>query len=348
MAKFPEENQTLQILKQQLKERKLGNFYIFFGEEAFLLQYYLEQMKKQLLDELTESFNYHKFTGETFHMQAFADAVENLPMMAEHTLVVLDDIDLFKMGESEREKLTCVFSDIPEYCTVVAVYQTVPWKLDKRYKKLSDAITANAMIVEFPKQAQRDLIPWITRHFAAAQKKIPTDLCVYLIEITGGTMTALAGEIEKICAYSGADVIKKSDIDAVTEPVLDAAVLQMTNYLGQGNYAMALQNLHKLLKQQEEPLMILGSIGAQFRRISAAKILIDNGKGAGDFMKLYGASDYAARRTMDNARRFSAEFCKKAAERIVLTDHQIKTSVDEPSRLLEMLLLYLAQEARNG
>lgn len=348
MAKKPEENLNLQVLKQQLKEKKLGNFYIFLGEEGFLLQHYLEQVKKQLLDELTESFNYHKFTSENFHLQAFTDAVENLPMMAEHTMVLLDDIDFFKMGEAERERLTVVFSDIPEYCTVVAVYQTVSWKLDKRYKKLCDAITANAMTVEFPKQAQRDLIPWITRHFTAAQKKIPTNLCIYLIEITGGTMTALAGEIKKICAYSGADVIKKSDIDAVTEPVLDAAVLQMTNYLGQGNYARALQDLQKLLKQQEEPLMILSSIGAQFRRISAARILMDNGKGPGDYTKLYGGSEFAADKTMDTARLFSASFCKRAADRIVLTDYQIKTSADDSERLLEMLLLYLAQEARNG
>ena len=45
-------------------------------------------------------------------------------------------------------------------------------------------------------------------------------------------MTALSGEIAKIAAYSGADTIKKSDIDAVTEPVLDAIVFQMTDMLG--------------------------------------------------------------------------------------------------------------------
>ena len=67
------------------------------------------------------------------------------------------------------------------------------------------------------------MIPWITRHFAAKGKRISTDLCSYLIEITGGTMTALSGEISKICAYSGAEHIKKTDIDAVTEPVMDAS-----------------------------------------------------------------------------------------------------------------------------
>ena len=38
----------------------------------------------------------------------------------------------------------------------------------------------------------------------------------------------------------------------------------------------------------------------------------------------------------------------KAAELIMETDHQMKTSFDDPERLLEILLLRLAQEARNG
>jgi len=202
--------------------------------------------------------------------------------------------------------------------------------------------------VEFAKQDQRDLVAWITRHFAAKSKKIQPQLCVYLIEITGGTMTALASEIGKICAYSGADEIKKSDIDAVTEPVLDAVVFQMTDLLGQGDFGGALLKLDQLLKMQQEPISILGAVGAHFRRISAARTLMDNGRSSGELMKLYGLSDYPARKTMDMAKRFSGEFCRKASELVMETDIKMKTSVDSPQRLLERLILGLAQEARNG
>ena len=115
----------------------------------------------------------------------------------------------------------------------------------------------------------------MTRHFAAAGKRISTDHSAYLIDITGGTMTALSGEIDKICAYSGADEIRKSDIDAVTEPVLDAVVFQMTDLLSAGRYDQAFQKLQQLLKMQQEPLAILGAVGGHFRRISAARTLLD-------------------------------------------------------------------------
>ena len=348
MAKKQASSNSLQILKNALKSRELGRLYIFHGEETFLLHHYLEQMKKQLLDELTESFNYHRLNNETFDIRSFADAVENLPMMAENTFVQVDDVDPFKMNEGDRTKMAEILSDIPDYCTVVFTFVTAPWKPDKRLKKLWEAIEGNGEIIEFAKQDQKDLIAWVTRHFAAHKKQISTDLCAYLIDITGGTMTALSGEIDKICAYSGADHIQKTDIDAVTEPVLDAVVFQMTDLLSGGRYAETLLKLQQLLKMQEEPIKILGAVGGHFRRISTARTLLDNGRNASDLQKLCGIPDFAARKTMETARRFKPEFCAKSAELILETDYKMKTSFDDNERLLELLILQLSQEALHG
>ena len=348
MAKKEISSTALSDLKQALKQKELGRLYFFYGEESFLMNHYLTQVKKLLLDPLTESFNFHRLTSETFDMQSFGDAVENLPMMAESTFVQVDDVDIFKLNEGDRNKMAEILADIPDYCTVVFTYLTVAWKPDKRLKKLWEAADRHGSMVEFAKQNQRDLIAWVTRHFASQKKRISADLCAYLIDITGGTMTALGGEIDKICAYSGAEDICKADIDAVTEPVLDAVVFQMTDLLGEGRYAQALLKLQQLLKMQQEPLAILGAVGGQFRKISAARTLMDNGKNAGHLQRLYGIPDYPARKIMEAARRFRPEFCRKAAELILETDYQMKTSFDDSERLLELLILRLAQEAGNG
>ena len=348
MAKKPVQTNAVQELKAAIKAKEPGRLYFFHGEETFLLHHYLEQLKKLLLDEVTESFNFHKLNNETFGIQELADAIENLPMMAEHTFVWVDEIDLFKLDETNRNKIVDILSDIPDYCTVVFTYVTTAWKPDKRLKKLWEAVDKYGTIVEFAKQDQRDLIPWVTRHFAAQKKRISTNLCAYLIDITGGAMTTLASEISKICAYSGAEEIVKSDIDAVTEPVLDAVVFQMTDLLGQGEYGAALVKLQQLLKMQQEPIAILGAVGGHFRRLSVARTLLDNGRGAGELMKLCAMGDYPARKTMSAAGRFSARFCAKAAELVMETDYKMKTSFDDNDRLLELLILQLAQEARNG
>ena len=348
MAKKQPSGSGITELKMALKQKSLGRLYFFHGEETFLLHHYLEQMKKLLLDPLTESFNYHRLNSETFELRAFADAVENLPMMAESTLVQIDDVDIFKLSEADREKTAEILRDIPDYCTVVLTYITIPWKPDKRLKKLWEAVDTSGLIVEFAKQDQKDLIAWVTRHFAANKKRISTDLCAYLIDITGGTMTALSSEVDKSCAYSGAEEIKKTDIDAVTEPVLDAVVFQMTDQISAGRYDLAMQKLQQLLKMQQEPLAILGAVGSHFRRISAARTLLDNGKSTFDLQKLCAIPDYPARKTMEAARRCTSKFCRTAAQLVLETDYRMKTSFDEQERLLEMLILRLAQEAKNA
>lgn len=347
MAQKNEQPNMLQKLKEDIKQDSPARLYFFYGEETFLQNHYLKQLQKIIIDPLTESFNFHKLTNENFDLHTFADCVENLPMMAQRTMVLVDEIDVFKLNESDRERMIDVLSDIPDYCTVVFTYETTAFKPDKRLKKLWDTVEKNGTLVEFEKQNQWDLVNWIGRHFAAAGKRITPDLCVYLIDITGGTMTALSGEISKICAYSGAEVIDKSDIDAVVEPVLDAVVFQMTDLLSQGACGAALQKLQQLLKMQQDPIKILGAIGMHFRRLGTARILHDNGKTAADLMKLAGLADYPARKTMSAASRFSAAFYEKAATLVLECDVAMKTSLDDQNRLLEVLILQLSQEARN-
>ena len=347
MAKEQPNVQGLQKLKTDLKAKTYDRLYIFHGEETFLQNYYLQRLKDALVDELTESFNFHKFTQETFDIREFEDAINNLPMMAESTFILVDDIDLFKQNEEDRDHLASCIREIPEYCTVVFTYETVEWKPDKRYKTLWEAVDSTATIVQFAKQSERDLVSWIMRHFAAEGKKISPNLCVYLMELTGGTMTALSGEISKICAYSDAEEIVKADVDAVVEPVLDAVVFQMTDLMGQGAYGPALQKLQVLFKMQNEPLAILGAIGAHYRKIGSARILLNQGMRVGDLMSLYGISDYAAKKIMNSAMRLSDRFCRLANSLIVETDYQLKSSYGDGERLIEALVLRLAQEARN-
>lgn len=339
---------ALQALKKDLREKTLGNCYIFYGEETFLKGHYLDQIYRQRIDELTESFNYRKLTAENFTMQELIDGVEAVPMMAEYTLTVVDDVDIWKLGEDDRTRLSELLLDLPEYCTLIFTFETVPWKLDGRYKKLSDAVKKAAAIVEFPKQEARDLLPWIARHFAAEKKRIAPNLCSYLLEITDGTMTTLAGEISKVCAFSGSAEITKSDIDAVVEPALDAIIYEISEQLTAGETGKALIKLEQVLKMQEEPISILGSIGAHFRKLSTARVLQDSGRPYTELMSLYRMGDWAARKTMQSAGRFSPRFLKAVAELIVETDRKMKTSTDDPKRLLEVLLLEVSREARNG
>ena len=306
-------------LKGDLAQKTPGSFYVLYGEEDYLRRYYLSMLRRQLVDGPTEDFNFHRLTSENFSMQVLSESLEALPMMAERTMIQVDDVDLFALPEDDRTQLAALFSDIPDYACLVLVY--ADFKPDKRKKKLWDAMEKNAVLAEFAYQTERDLTAWIVRHFRAEKKNISPALCSYLLQRCGSSMTRLDAEIAKICAYSGADDIVRADIDAVVEPTLEAVVFEITD--------------------------ALGAVGSHMRRLHAARILQAAGKTAQDLASLCGVAPFAANKCFAQARRLSDRFCAQAVLLCCEADRQMKTSYDDPARILELLILQLAEEARH-
>ncbi len=328
-----------QQLIQDIKNKTPGHFYVIYGEEDYLCRHYYNSLKKLLLEDLTADFNYHRLNGENFSVELLSDSMEALPMMADRSLVLVDEVDLFTVGDTET--LVSLLNDVPDYCCLVLRY--MEFKPDKRKKKLWEAIEKNAILAEFQYQSESELRAWIVRHFRSAGKDIAPDLCNYLLLQCGRSMTRLHTEIEKICAYSGAATIVREDINAVVEPTLDAAVFEITDALASRNFDRALERLHVMFKLRAEGIAMVGAIGSQMRRLYAAKLL----QNADELMRVCGLAPYPAGLTMTQARRFSTEFCKKAVLLCRDTDYQLKSSYDSEERLLELLLLQLAEEARH-
>ena len=100
---------------------------------------------------------------------------------------------------------------------------------------------------------------------------------------------------------------------------------------------------------QAEPIAILGAVGSQIRRLYYAKTLAACGKNQQTFMDLTGnKSSYAANLTFTAARKVPEAFCARAVELCLQADRDMKRSVDDPERLLEVLIATLSQEARRG
>lgn len=340
-------SESFERLLQDLRQKQPGRFYVFTGEEAYLREFYLEKLRKLLTDEFTEAFNYHRLNADTFSAHVLRSCVDALPLMSEHSLVQLDDVELFGLPEVERNECAEILSDLPDYCTVVLVYDTVSFSPDKRKKKLAEAL-ARACVVEFTRPTERDLSSFITKQLHRQGKAISPELCRYLIRITGGSMTRVHAELQKIAAYAAGAEITREDIDAVTEPVLEAGIFDLTDAIAAGRFDLALRKLETLMQLDWEPHPILGAIGSQLRRILAAKRVLAAGGRQRELMQLCGIkSDYAAGKTLDFARRLSDPFIDYAVERCLTANVQMNTSYATPKRALELLLLDLAQQARH-
>ena len=337
---------SLERLKSDLKLNAPARLYVFHGEEAYLRRFYLDSLHKLLVEDFAEAFNYHRFHAESISLQGVLDSIEALPMMAQRSMVQIDDVNFFALGE-DGATYAKFFSDIPDYCTVVLVYETVEFKIDRRKKALAEAFD-KATVVEFTQPSERELISWVGRHLKKQDKQISVDDAQYLIHRTGGSMTALLSEIGKLTAYVEGEAVTREHIDLLVEPVLEADVFAITDAINQGSYEAALQTLRTVLQKQEEPVRILGAMGGQFRRLLAAKRLLEGGRQQADLMKLCGISAYPARPTMERARHLPEHFCARAVELCLEADERLKTSYDDPERVLEFLVLELAGASQNG
>ncbi len=334
--------------KKDLAEGTTAPLYIFHGEETYLRDYYLERLKTTLIPEGMDGFNYHPLPGKGLTIQRLGETIDALPMMSPHTMIVVNDYDIFKAPEGERNLMVQLLEDLPDYCCLVFLYDTLPYKSDARMKKLAGAIKAHGQVVEFSRQSQTDLMDWVRRRFRALDHDIDPSDAQYLIFLCGDLMNGLITEIEKIGAYAKERQVRRSDIDAVAIPVIDAVVFQMTDALTQGNTDKAFSVLNDLLRLQNAPIMILAVLGKHFRQLYTARVVLEAGRGAGYLAELWGMrSSYPAEKLMSGAHRHGLNWCKHAVSRCAQTDLAMKSVSGADSQdLLLSLMLELAAGGR--
>ncbi|MEG0780170.1 MAG: DNA polymerase III subunit delta [Oscillospiraceae bacterium] len=331
---------SYQKLKKDLAEGTTAPIYLFHGEETYLREHYLEQLRKKLVPPGFEEFNYHRLDGKGLLVQALAEVTEALPMLSDRTLVTVTDYDIFKLNEEQRTRLIALLEDFPPFCCLVFIYSGIPYKPSAVYKKLTRALTDFVQVVEFEPQGSGDLVNWVSRRFRAMDKDIDKQTAEHLIFTCGGLMTGLVPEIAKIGSYAKGKAITIADINAVADPVLSARVFDMTGALTANRYEQAAAILGDLLKEQTEPLMILAVIGKEMRKIYTARIAIDGGRDKYWLMELWNMrSDYPARLLMDVARKTTRDWCGNAVKLCQRLDRRMKseTGIDGVGELKLLL-----------
>lgn len=344
MARKPQPDRAaLKQLKQELKAGAPRPLYVFHGEETYLKEYYLRQLKKQLIPAGLEQFNFHPVPGKECSLRRLREEVDCLPVMSERTLVTVTDFDLYGGAAGDREELCALLSDLPEDCCLVFFYDLLSFKADARMKKLTAVLKEKALVVDFARQEPSDLKDWIARRFKALGHEIAPRESGYLLEQCGDLMQDLATEIEKVGAYAPGRQITRADIDAVVIPQLDAAVFQMTDALSRGDFDASASVLDSLLSAREPAIMILSVMGKYFRQLYTARLLLERRKGASALADLWNMrSSWQAEKLMDAARRYPLPWCRSAVRRCAETDLAMKSYGGDENELLVGLLVELA------
>lgn len=336
-------------LKRALKEGGLKNLYVFCGEEAFLRDSYLSKLKQTVLPAGLEDFNLHAAKGKDCSIDWIEQAVDCLPMMSQRTLVVVTDFDLFFQGEKGRDRLLDILGSLPDYCTLVFVYDLLPWKAPGQ-SKLAALVNKVGAIVNFQRQEEKTLVSWICGQFQRAGKSIDTMDAGYLVFLCGDLMHDLSSQIGKIAAYAGGSRVTRDDIDAVAIPQVSASVFKMTDALARKDFDKAADLLADLLHSQESPVMILSVMGKYFRQLYTARLFLAQKRPRPEYAALWNMSgpymEQQAGRLLDAAGKFSLPWCRYAVRRCAETDILLKSSYGQEGEVLTALLMELASGRR--
>ena len=329
-------SQELKLLRDEGPQR----LYLLYGPEDYLREQFLLALKKLCLPEGEDDFSYKRLDGPELDVNALAGAIDAVPFMTERSFVELRGVDINKVKDADAAAK--ILTDIPDYCTVAFV-QSAQYEPDGRLK-LIKAIRANGHDMKFTQQSQGQLVDWITRRFAAAGKSADTEAVQRLIFISGDLMSRLIPEIEKVAAYAKGERVTVDDVEAVANHIPEAVVFSLSDHIAARRYESAAQTLAELLADKNnEPIMLLALLGAQMRKLYAARLAQEGGLGMKYIMDTCNIKyEFLAKNLAASARGFTLPQLRRAVELCAEADYMMKSSSQDDDELLKGVVMRIA------
>jgi DNA polymerase-3 subunit delta len=338
-------------LRNQLKRREFAPVYLLFGAETYLRDLAAQAIADLVLaDSSLREFNETEFalSGNSPVGHALASA-EQLPMISSKRVVKITNVIVSASGtkdtlkEDDEEILAAYLNRPPETSVVIFVAD----ELDKR-RKIAKLLLDKCCAVEFKQLEEAELISWARTKLKDLNSEADDRALRHLVGLIGNNVRRLTNEIEKLSVAALPDALITNElVEALVPDSRELSNFELTDSLLSKNKTRALQILKKILDDGAEPLMLLGLIASNFRRLFMSKELMRQGverREVARILKLpYGKQeDFLA-----TARRIETEKLTGIMRRIAEADVSIKTSIGgggtAGSRLqIEMLVCELA------
>ncbi|MBR2473625.1 MAG: DNA polymerase III subunit delta [Clostridia bacterium] len=344
---------TAAELKDEIKFG-LSGIYLFFGEEEYMKQYYLKEIRKKVLAGGEEAiFRHKKLSCAELDIEKIADALTtaSLGFFSEgQTLVELHEIQFGALKEAEWKALLEIFSEASE--DVITVIYAVDGDLDvgflpKTPSKQLQRLTEYVKPVWFPREGDMKLAKWTAKHFIAEKLSYENGVCELMVAQCGRDMFVLANEIEKICAFvkmNNETVIKNEDVKRVCTRNLEINAFDFSNALLNFETDRALEIIADMKLRKEKPAYILSSVLKVITELYTVKVLVDSGRNDFEISKQLKLHEYKVKRYRESSAKRSIAKLKKLLEFCTETDIKLKsTSLDDYTELDKLVILSTAK-----
>lgn len=353
----------LAVLKERLKTGNLGGVYLFSGNERFLLDYYVGEIRKKALKGDQNGLNLVQFEGKP-DIEKLIDACDTFPVLSDLKVVLVKNSGLLAprkkaqasreeetepereeetvdagpeepAGGRDQEDLRQYIPNMPETTCLVMMEESV----DKR-SGLYRTILQYGLHVHQDHLGEEELVKWVIKGFRQSRKTIQPDAARYLVAISEPDMYSIRNEILKIIQYTGdRETVTMDDIRAAATVTVKSVIFDLMDAVAARDRAKALAYLDDMLFLKEPEQKILAMISKQTGELLKMRLMMDRRLSSAEIGAYFaGKHPYALRKLSEQAARsssaFLSDFLKKCAE----ADNAWKTGKMSPRLSLEMLL----------
>ncbi|MBL7964890.1 MAG: DNA polymerase III subunit delta [Flavobacteriales bacterium] len=261
---------VLDDLRKLTKEVRSGTFrpvYLLHGEETFFIDRMAQEIEALALQDHERDFNQTILYGRECTADQVKDTCLRYPMMAERQLVVVRELQAWRIDE--LEKLEAYFQKPTP--TTVLVLSYMHKKVDGR-KTILKSVQKGGGAVLLSDKVKEDKLPAMLTAIAAKQKrKLGANEARLLAAHLGSDLAKAVKEVEKLCLVTEPNgTITADAIQRIVGISKDHNVFELQNALGARDRAKAL-GIAKVFAQdpKEHPLVLtVGALNTYFSKLA--------------------------------------------------------------------------------
>ena len=339
MAKIGE-----QELKQQIKSGNFSNAYFIYGEESYLKEYYVYQLKKKIVEPAFEDFNFHSFNGRDSSIDDILKDAEMLPMMSSYNFILVCDYP-FDKSNADCNLIKEFLNDMPETTVLVFWYDSidVDVKKNSKWKTLDSAFAKAGSSVNLEKRTEGELVKLLVSGCKKRGAVLSPDNARYLISVSGTDIKTLLNETEKLSSYVNGGEITKDIINKLAVKCLQARVYDLSKAILKGDYDSAYSVLNTLFELKEEPVSVLAVISNCFvdmYRVKCAKIAGYSFENVAEYYN-YKGREFTLRNAMRDCSSLTLNQLRQSLDILMEADNNLKSTAADKKLVLEETLVKL-------
>ncbi|MBI5560933.1 MAG: DNA polymerase III subunit delta [Deltaproteobacteria bacterium] len=292
----------------------------FFGEEDYLMEEALGDIKRLVLSKGFESLNYHVYEGKTLSAPEVIRGAKTMPAFSAGRVVLVNGAE--ELGAEEaKEFLDYAKSPSPSTCLIfIARGRKLDWG-SEFFKYLK----AQGYAREYKKLTGDGLRRWVKGYAMRGEKEITPAAAERLLYLAGDNLRDIKGELDKVMTFTGeTNRIDEGDIESCANPVRDFDAFDLAGAIGRKDIGGAMRALSGL--SEEEPLKLLGAIAWHFRTLLKVRAYQKKGVEAYRLAGLVRISRENLDRCLKAARNFSDIELLRALTRLASADIEFKSS----------------------